>query len=125
MKITITKEIDITDEALSDTLCAAFEGGSNYWCALKEYANPTKIKGSNLYLVLPLVEDNLHGVVLSDCEDPETTIPLLNRAALQKGLEVLRDKYPERLEEIWTENGDAETGDVFLQCCLFGEVVYG
>ena len=23
------------------------------------------------------------------------------------------------------EAGDAETGDVFLQCCLFGEVVYG
>lgn len=27
--------------------------------------------------------------------------------------------------EILDDNADANTGDVFLQCCLFGDVIYG
>ena len=41
------------------------------------------------------------------------------------GLQHLADNYLWRIEEIIKETGDAETGDVFIQACLFGDIVYG
>jgi hypothetical protein len=37
----------------------------------------------------------------------------------------MADKYPRHIADILSENDDATTGDVFLQLCLFGDVVYG
>jgi len=37
----------------------------------------------------------------------------------------MAEKYPRHFHNFLEENDDAETGDVFIQCCLFGEIVYG
>ena len=34
-------------------------------------------------------------------------------------------KFPKCFADFLTENDDAETADVLLQCALFGEVRYG
>lgn len=34
-------------------------------------------------------------------------------------------KYPRHWADVLAENDDATTGDVFLQCCLFGECIFG
>jgi hypothetical protein len=34
-------------------------------------------------------------------------------------------QYRSHFGDMIGETGDATTGDVFLQCCLLGEVVYG
>src|SRR6266403_3325289 len=39
---------------------------------------------------------------------------------IKKGLQWLADNHLWRIEQIVKENGDAETGDVFLQACLLG-----
>jgi len=49
----------------------------------------------------------------------------LDLAAIRKGLQIMADKYPHHFRDAMAENDDAITGDVFLQCCLFDEIVYG
>lgn len=49
----------------------------------------------------------------------------LDYMAIQKGLEIMAEKYPSHWADFVGGNDDADTGDVFLQCALFGEVIYG
>jgi len=120
-EVTVTKEI--SDERISDILCMAFEGGSNFWYEIAGYVNPKNVKVGIKYLELPLIEDC--GVMVGDCEDDEVKPILLNRAAIEKGLKIMGEKYDWHLKAILEENDDAETSDVLLQCSLFGEIVYG
>jgi len=38
---------------------------------------------------------------------------------------VMAKKEPRHFADFLKEDYDETTGDVFLQCCLFGEVIYG
>jgi len=49
----------------------------------------------------------------------------LNCETIQRGLNLMADKYSSHLLDIVEGNEDASTSDVFLQCCLFGKVLYG
>jgi hypothetical protein len=57
-------------------------------------------------------------------EAPEEAPKRLDMAAIKNGLKVMAEKYPHHWQDFVSENDDAITGDVFLQCCLFGEIVY-
>jgi hypothetical protein len=37
----------------------------------------------------------------------------------------MQEQYPRHFSNFISENYDAETGDVFLQCCLLGKVKFG
>lgn len=37
----------------------------------------------------------------------------------------MQEKYPQHWADIINESDDANTADVFLQCVVFGEVIYG
>jgi len=37
----------------------------------------------------------------------------------------MAEKYPRHFANFAQEAEDAETGDVFIQCCVLGEIVYG
>jgi len=41
------------------------------------------------------------------------------------GWQIMKDAYPQHWLAAQAPDQKPETGDVFLQCCLFGEVVYG
>jgi hypothetical protein len=74
------------------------------------------------HLDLPFIENC--GLMIADSEcDMETK--LLNREAMEKGLSIMAKKYPLNFNKFMTENDDAETGDVFLQCALYGEIIFG
>lgn len=57
-------------------------------------------------------------------EDHETTY-VLNLAKIKKGFKIMAVKEPEAFAEFLAGDGDDNTGDTFLQCALFGEVIYG
>lgn len=131
MKITTT--VDITDQRIKDLLCSAIEGGSNYWYTIAGYVYPdgktaADYKGEEdpRYMLLPLVEG---GAVQFETHDDDEIKGakswLLNLDSIKRGFEVMRDKYPRHFANFISENDDAETGDVFLQSCLFGELVFG
>jgi hypothetical protein len=37
----------------------------------------------------------------------------------------MSEKFPEHWADFINENDDAITGDIFVQCCVFGDTVYG
>jgi hypothetical protein len=140
LSVKIKTTIQVDRQRLSNLLCCAFEGGSNHWYRIEEYNAP---KDENLFhsmgmcetfrsLDYPLSEGG--SLLVSDfqiAEDvKESALPdgkpvLLNLDRLCKGLSVMIEKYPRHYADFKDENEDAYTGDVFLQCCIFGEVVYG
>mgnify|MGYP001205215659 CR=1 FL=1 len=134
MKITI--EQDIPDHRISDLLCGAFEGGSNYWYQIEEFIKPVNFDNTDpenrriRHLSYPQNEGGalIISTVVADGE-PEYGEELktyrLDLEALSRGLRLMSINYPRHYRDFLTENDDADTSDVFLQCCLFGKTIYG
>ena len=109
----------LTKQIAADQMTCALEGGSNYWIdhitpiyeSHKSYSEPAAY-GPDMTPRHFYVEDDHNA-------------SLLNWDTLNRGFEVMRDEYPSHWADMVEENGDADTADVFLQCCLFGELVYG
>lgn len=49
----------------------------------------------------------------------------LDMDAIKRGCDVMSTKFPRHWANFIAENEDADTGDAFVQCCLFGDLVYG
>lgn len=118
----------ITDRQIADLLCSAFEGGSDYWIHKidvhrgKNDGRPYGEEYTPGYLSAPFSQDGYVDV------DPGEGEPIvrLDHAALLKGLTVMAKDWPRHFGDALSEsNADATTGDVFLQCCLFGDIIFG
>lgn len=142
---TITKEIE--DERVHDLLVSALEGGSNYWYMLEERIDPpmpyqfttalwSKEREKNPAWIhteeIPFNEGGaLIFSVISEERDTEKAKAeeakryRLDRDAMQKGIELMAEHSPAHFGDFIKENDDAVTGDIFLQYCLFGEIIYG
>lgn len=123
MKLSLN--IEIPDERVSDLLCSALEGGSTYWARITATKHGRFVEWKFCH-ELPFTENG--ALIFSTLENDEInnrTCWELDRAACHKGLQMMAEKYPHHFSCFLTENDDAETGDVFLQCALFGEVVFG
>lgn len=127
----------ITEDSVRNLLVSALEGGSNYWMSLLKYEFPpnttredftegqyTVPDGNDnwpIAYVLPFVPRG--GIVLQDKEEDCTHTLIVEK--IVQGLRTMANKYPTHFMDFINENDDAETADVFLQCCIFGEIVYG
>ena len=114
---------ELPDEKISNLLCSAFEGGSNYWYQLVDWTQDHN--GILDYDGMVDPEKYLKWSI-KDWQDTEGVgLYQLDYAALFKGLRIMAAKYPAHMGDAIRGEDDAETGDVFLQCCLFGDIVYG
>lgn len=127
---------------LADLLCNALEGGSNYWYTIEKFNKPESFE---LYCTEKLNESDKQeifkhldypvnpggSIVVSDRKIVENevggdiTSTLIDKSRLTAGLELMSKLYPRHFANFMNEDDDAETGDVFLQCCVFGKLVYG
>lgn len=122
-KIKFEMEIDV--KRVDDLLCTAFEGGSGYWCKLDK-DNAKKV-GAQWSHEVPLKKG---GVSYFLTENPKVANGpkekhKLDLNGIKKGLKVFAEKYPKHFGDFVAENDDAETADVFLQCCIFGQTYFG
>lgn len=123
----------VSTELVRDLLVTAFEGGSNYWVAEVHIARlPAGMRRKDYpywHAELPLV--NGGKVRFHDLNGPDHRwcdsigYYTLDFDGILKGLAAMRLKYPDSWKEAIDGTFDAITADVFLQCCIFGEVVYG
>lgn len=124
--MTYQANINVEPQMIQDMIITAFEGGSNYWLGRGrvELINPP-------YADLP--DDgvawygNSQRNVFAEPDfkitiETEEGLKTLDADAITRGLAAMP---PRHLADLTSDNGDAETADVFLQCALFGEVVYG
>lgn len=116
----------VEDQRVQDLLCCALEGGSNYWYTTFEKRYPEDQAKDSLGLVYPHLELPFTGgsLIFHIADDPDHDSKVLDLAAVQRGLQLLADKYPAHWSDFMQENEDAITGDLFLQLALFGEEVF-
>lgn len=123
-----------TNDQIAGILCTAFEGGMvDQWAQVVGFKKPEvkanfdKKDGSSIdwhdYRLYSYPLGSGGKVTVLDTYENKKYI--LNRASIQKGLQVMAEKFPRHFNDFVTENDDAITGDVFLQCCLLEDVVYG
>lgn len=103
----------LNDDQIINLFITACEGGSNYWC------NSLTPLGKNKDAYRAM----LYGFTLTDGTDgKEHTVTSKD---ISKAINLMFTEYPHHFGDILKENDDAITGDVFLQLCVFGEVIYG
>lgn len=138
-------------ERVADLLCNALEGGSNYWYMIEDQTEPEawekwgshNEKHTDYPYLYPFNPGGaLVFSVQSEERDPikakaeEAKRYTLDRDAIARGLQLWADDannldastrtaHPTHWGNFINDNTDAETGDVFLQYCLFGKVIYG
>jgi hypothetical protein len=132
IEVHIKQEIQLKD--IANLLVSAFEGGSNYWYNIKEFIKPKyedllviysfngEVEYYPKYISYPLSEGG--SLIIEDLQNV-MNLKSLNLPTIYSGIKVMAEKYPQHFNNFISGNDDAETGDVFLQCCLYGEIVFG
>lgn len=118
----------LTDEKIAGLLCSGMDtGGINYWAEVQSKRKPRgKMTVGEDWQRYPLYSYPVTptgSVTIKDIETGKEYV--LNRKSIQRGLTVMQEKYPRHFGNFLNEDDDAETGDVFIQCCLLGDVLYG
>jgi hypothetical protein len=120
-----------TLHVVRDLLTTAFEGGSNHWYSdlevldypdglSKDYFEHSVHTDLFWHIDVPIRAGGRLQLV-----DDEGDKHVLDLPALTKGFAAFSKEVPHQLRNALADGGDAETGDCFLQCCIFGDVVYG
>lgn len=65
------------------------------------------------------------GALLVSAADFESRVYRLDLFTISLGLEVMATRYSRQFANLLNEEDGPQTADVFLQCCLFGNVIYG
>lgn len=119
----------IPDSRIGDLLACGFESGANYWCQIIDYVEPPTepVSTWDEDEIFPHVDYPLCGGAVICCaeDDEELTDLRLDREAIKRGLTLMAEKHPRHWGDFVAGNDDAITGDVFIQLCLLGELVYG
>jgi len=137
---TVSTPVEVSVYRIRCLLCSAFEGGSNYWIEsveniLAEGLKPEDFrKGGKFttedywpsHMLVPFHEECAVKINTSRMLPRRTETSLLNIESMRKGLELMAAwDVKHHWQAFLNEDDDAETGDVFLQFCVFGEVIFG
>ena len=107
----------ITAEQVADLMTGAMEGGSGYWI---ESIDPRYAKHEDYSEAASYGRLMKPRIFHTDDIDY-----VFGFTEIEKGLQCMSRNYPQDFANIIDDNADAETSDVFLQCALFGRIVYG
>lgn len=111
----------IAASVVEGLVTTAFEGGSNYWYSSLAPDNADDLEGIGYWHIeLPLMPGRY--VTFEDLEGDEHKLDL---AAIQRGLSAMAMRHPRDMADALNQEDDGDTADVFLQCCVFGKVIYG
>ncbi len=137
-KISVRQYIEL--ERIADLLNCALDtayGSSYYWC---EWVSNKSVKPPVLEfqydrekitiyrnIDYPLNKGGSIVIKIAGDEDDKDNGKeyTLDLKEIKYGLTCMSKRYPSHYGDFLNENEDATTGDVFLQCCLFGEIIYG
>lgn len=117
--IKMTIAFKLSEGMFHDQVTAAIEGGSNVWARINVGKHqPGWRNYFTAKFTIIEIGDEKAGAIQGKTYK-------LSLRKLKAGLQVLADKYLHHFKDIIAETGDATTGDVLVQCALFGDIVYG
>jgi hypothetical protein len=109
-----TTQVNVPDELIINALESADIG---YWADVPRGADHEKLLNGAATAIVHESEGSHDGKGDGRHE--------LTGAKVRVGLQVLATKYPHHFADLVGNNSDCTTGDVLVQCALFGEIVYG
>lgn len=127
----ILVSVPVSIAHIHNAIIGAFEGGSTYW--LYE-ANPIDVTAHHSENLVWWGEQSVFEndfsfeVVYDDPNEEEgsaTGRKIIDRDAVAAGLKIMAIKEASHFADLITEDDDAITHDVFMQCVVLGEVIYG
>jgi hypothetical protein len=147
-RVKVRAQVSFSEEDIMNLLISALEGGSNYWYTNADYVIPSEHQeevkeasgGCFKGYWAPFYGGHLEFGISEPCgpmpkwdgerysdidSEAPGTVWTIGRADLERGLQVMADKYPRSLSELLNDNSDAHTGDMYIQCVAFGEAVFG
>ena len=113
--------IEKKNQVMLDLFTSAIEGGSNYWYIIENH-NKDAV-GCKFLVETPFKHGGF--VTVSSMEEPELPHVKIDLEKLTKGWDVFKRKAHSHFMDVLNDNADAATGDVFLQCVCFGDIIYG
>lgn len=123
--------INITRENRINMLVGALEGGSNYWYSILQPSSdivyntlPNEGETSFAEKMYKAIETGAT-IEIHDIEDETEKLGEINIASIERGEQIMADKFRNHFADIVDENDDASTADVWFQLCCLGDVIYG
>lgn len=128
-ELDLAKKIDgFTVEDILHLLTGAWEGGSNYWIESVEIGGSPKKRtiAADIYFpsfqIVPFIGGYLKVQLDEECDNE---VHELNLEKIKEAIVLMRTKHNRHYRDWVGRNDDAATSDVFLQLCLFKEVIFG
>jgi hypothetical protein len=127
-KLTLPIQFGFNAQRVGDLITSALEGGSNYWLENYTITKQEPVMWNNLHdthtngvyaYCYPL---NDGGALIFEGEEGKF---ILDLTTIQYGLKFMGENYFRHFKDFVDEDDDANTADIFLQCCLFEGVIYG
>jgi hypothetical protein len=121
----------LSDEQIKNVIVTALEGGSNYWYYLPQesrLAIRSRVsEEENPYISEAITDAVLSGadVNIYDAEEPSDVLGTLSSESIAKGLDLACVDYADEIQDVITEDYDADTADTLFQLFVMGEVVFG
>lgn len=134
MKVTM----NIDNKKLFNLLCSAiydewnFRIATSSWTSINEFWYSDANEENRKSNPRPCIEDkiwtyvmasNAHIIKFVDKEDGSESFMTWTR--IENGTNTMAEKYERHFMDVIMENDDAVTADVWFQCVLLDEVVYG
>lgn len=138
----IIVSVPINMGRVADLLCSAVDPGYeaiHYWGEVQGRVEPTSwtFDARPVYKTPEEAEANINvhyrhyypfnkggALIIRDNEDDGENYTL-DFSAIEKGLSIMARDFPKHFGDFLDDNDDNDTADVFVQCCLFGDVIYG
>lgn len=124
-KVMVEHRLD--EQLIKDLMSTAMESGIGYWAKFEGYTLASGVKRGDFKYQheMPFTEGCILEFTIREGVDKDDGWYQLDRTAMEGGLQTMANKYPEHMKNLLNDSWDAETADVFVQCSLFGEIVYG
>lgn len=133
-KQTIDVTVGVNPETVLQLLTSALtDGAADYWLtgvSLHKPATSLQTFTENGTVAWPACAWNPvnGGSIIVTAPHPKTeadTDYLVDGKVVQNGLAVMASKYPHHFVDVLKQDTDDTTGDVFIQCCIYGDIIYG
>lgn len=124
-KITVQVMTEVPFQNVADVICNAIEGGSHHWC--HDFVRENGPDLSNFYAQSEFYENGNYRIRVrfdNPKDEGDKTI-WIGPEQVEAGVQLMATKYPRHFSDLMTEDHDATTGDVLLQCIVLKDVVYG
>lgn len=126
-EIIVPFQMSVKLDYLTNALIGAFEGGSTYWLREVDYLTDKAPFAAPAYAEATFWQQGGRvKLFYDDPEDEESRAEFeMGLPEMTKGVEVMASKFAGHFGDLISENDDAITHDVFIQCVIFGDVIYG